>query len=1068
MSDSAYLRHPTIAGETVVFVSEDDLWSVPASGGVAHRLTANPGTITRPRLSADGRKVAFVGRDEGVLDAFVMNADGSSPRRLTYFGSVSSIAGWGRGGLSVIVASDHHQPFAGFTQLWDVPLDGSPPRLLPVGHAWSMSHVGPHGMVLGRNSFDPARWKRYRGGRAGQIWVDAKGLSAFKPLVDLGGNLADPMTIGRRIYFLSDHEGIGNIYSTTPSGRDLQKHTDHRDFYARFPSTDGKRLVYHAGADLFLLDPSEARSTRMPIKVPSSRPQRNRRFMSPGRFVTSLDLHPEGHSLALTVRGSGYSMPLWEGSPVRHGGLSDSRERLTRWLPDGERLASITDVGGEERLVVRSADGSEPDRYLDLDLGRVRSLDVAPARKGAPTRIATTNHRHEVQLIDVDAGKVKTLHHSPFFWIGGTAWSPDGRWLAFSSRASQTTQDLYLYEVGRSRLHRIGSGEFVDHSPTFDPSGNFLYFLSSRVIDPVPDSVFHDYGFPASTVVMVAPLKAGTAVPFRTASKEARAPGANGNNGPKPDDEELNVRIDIPGLARRLEAFPIPAGRHVQLAAAVGRVFVLSYPIRGTLGTPVIGAEASKGALAAFDLVTDTFEPVAEGVTGFDVSADGKTLAVWNGRRLRVVSVGWKEDKAGKDTVGRATGVVDLDRVRVEVDPGLEWRQMFTEAWRLQRDHFWSEDMTGVDWVGIHDRYLELVDRVSSRSEFSDLMWEMQGELGTSHAYELGGEYRREPSYTLGRLGADLEWSRGAWRVQRIPSGDSWNPGARSPLARSGVDVAEGDRLLTVDGIDLNRTSPPSRALVDRGGRTVNLEVASGRKKARLVVVEPLRSDTALRYRDWVERNRAHVTEMTDGRCGYVHIPDMTAPGFAEFHRSWRHEVTSDGLVIDVRFNRGGNVSQLLLQKLVRQRLGYRVTRWSEPRLFPTDAPAGPMVCLTNEFSGSDGDIFSHTFKMHDLGPLIGTRTWGGVVGIWPQQSLVDGTVTTQPEFGTWFSDVEFEVENYGTDPDIEVVIAPHDYGAGRDPQMDRGLAELMKLVEANDPGPPDFTSRPSTSPPRL
>jgi tricorn protease len=304
--------------------------------------------------------------------------------------------------------------------------------------------------------------------------------------------------------------------------------------------------------------------------------------------------------------------------------------------------------------------------------------------------------------------------------------------------------------------------------------------------------------------------------------------------------------------------------------------------------------------------------------------------------------------------------------------------------------------------------------------------------------------------------------------VRYVPAGDSWNPDARSPLTRSGVDVEVGDRILAIDGVALDRLTPPDALLVDRGGRTVAMEVARGRKRSRRVIVEPLKTETALRYRDWVESNRRTVREATDGRCGYIHIPDMGAPGFAEFHRSWREEVTSDGLVIDVRFNRGGNVSQLLLQKLLRDRLGYRVTRWSVPRAFPTDAPAGPMVCLTNEFSGSDGDIFSHTFKMHDLGPLIGTRTWGGVVGIWPQQSLVDGTVTTQPEFGTWFHDVEFSVENYGTDPDIEVVVAPHDYGAGRDPQMDRAIEELIGLVEAHDLELPDFSVRPSTEPPRL
>ena len=1074
MSPSAYLRHPTIAGDLVVFVAEDDLWSVHASGGTAHRITANPGSISRPRLSPDGSKIAYVSRDEGVKDAWIMNVDGSEVRRLTFFGAVNSIAAWAPDGESVVVVSDHDQPFAGFTHLWTVPIDGGPAAGMPVGHAWSMTHLPSGGMALGRNAFDPARWKRYRGGRAGQIWADRDGSGEFQPLVDLAGNLADPMAVGSRVFFLSDHEGVGNLYSVTPTGRNIRRHTHHEDFYVRYPSSDGRRIVHHAGGDLHLTDPSADVSERIDVRIPSARPQRNRRFISPGRFVESFELHPEGHSIVMDVRGSAYTMPLWEGSPIRHTAGSAVRDRLTSWLPDGESIVSVTDQEGEECLIVRPVDGSGDSRLLALDLGRVRSLDVAPAAEGRATRVAATNHRHEVSVIDVEAGTSTVVHRSPFTWISGTAWSPDGRWLAFCARRTETTQDLFCYDTDEGKLHTIGTRAFVDQRPTFDPDGRFLYFISSRVFDPVPDSVFHDYAFPTSAIVMIVALQENTPVPFRLASKELRAPGGNGAAAKAGDGKKAEgsagsgVEIDFEGISERVESLPIPAGRHLRVRAAAGRVYILSYPVRGALGTPSIGGERPKGSLSSFDLATDTHETVAEGVTAFDVSADGKTLAIWNGSKLRVVAAGWKDDKSAKDSPGRDTGFLDMSRIRVEVDPGAEWKQMFTEAWRLQRDYFWSEDMTGVDWVAVHDRYLDLVERISTRSEFSDLLWEMQGELGTSHAYELGGEYRPEPGYTLGRLGADIEWSRGAWRVARVPHGDSWDPVARSPLARSGVDVVVGDRILAVDGEALDRETPPEALLVDRGGRTVTLSVGRGRRRPRNVIVEPLKSETALRYRDWVESNRSRVREETDGRCGYIHIPDMGAPGFAEFHRSWRQEVTADGLVIDVRFNRGGNVSQLLLQKLLRDRLGYRVTRWSLPRAFPTDAPAGPMVCLTNEFAGSDGDIFSHTFKMHDLGPLIGTRTWGGVVGIWPQQSLVDGTVTTQPEFGTWFNDVEFSVENYGTDPDIEVVIAPHDYGAGRDPQMERALDELMRLVVEHDRVLPDFSVRPSTEPPRL
>ena len=347
-------------------------------------------------------------------------------------------------------------------------------------------------------------------------------------------------------------------------------------------------------------------------------------------------------------------------------------------------------------------------------------------------------------------------------------------------------------------------------------------------------------------------------------------------------------------------------------------------------------------------------------------------------------------------------------------------------------------------------------------------MWEMQGELGTSHAYELGGDYRPVPSFPQGLLGAELDEVRGRWKIARIVEGDPWDPKASSPLAAAGVDAAVGDRLVAVDGVDVESGHDPHSLLVDRGGRPVQLTLKRGRRAPHTVVVTPLPDETALRYRDWVEANRATVAKATNGRAGYIHIPDMGPAGFAEFHRALLTEIDREGLVVDVRYNRGGNVSQLLLQKLMRRRLGWEVTRWREPERFPRDAPAGPMVCVTNEMSGSDGDIFSHTFKLAGLGPLIGTRTWGGVVGIWPQQSLVDGTVTTQPEFAHWFDDVGFSVENYGTDPDIEVVIAPQDYAAGRDLQLERAIRELESLIEAHNPPPFDLDQRVSLTPPRL
>jgi tricorn protease len=1069
MGELGYYLHPTIHRDRVVFVAEDDLWSVDASGGSAHRLTANPGTVAYPRFSPDGTYVAFSSRDEGHLEAHVMPSAGGPARRLTFFGGLAHVVGWAPDGGAAIVATDWKQPFAGQFALHEVPMDGSPARRIKVGPARAISHQpGGPGVVIGRNSFDPARWKRYRGGRTGTLWIDRAGSGDFAPLIELEGNMADPMWIGRRIYFLSDHEGTGNLYSCTPTGRGLQRHTEHENFYARFPASDGKRIVYHAGADLYVFDGDT--QTKIDVRVPSARPQRNRRFISPGRFVESFDLDPKGQAVAIVARGGAATMDLWEGAPLRHGEVSSSRYRLAAWLPDRRRIVAITDESGEEELVVFDSGGGQAGQRIGGDIGRPRSLDPAPA---GTDRVALTNHRFEVVLVDLNAGISTVIHRSPHSWIQGTDWSPDGRWIAFSAAVSRNTIALHLYDTETRRTHRITRPDFADVRPSFDPEGRFLHFIGHRVFDPVPDAFFHDYSFPKGTRPFLIPLATDTPSPFSPTQRLPRPPGTP--PGPqsaandKESDAPVPVQIDLEGIEDRVVAYPVPEGSYRAVFGARGRSFLLSAPIQGRLAPQPMVSTGPAGRLEAYDFQQHKVEVIADDVSSVSISMDGKIMAIRAGNRIRVVPAAFKDDASKNDEPGRDSGWLDLDRIRLEVDPGGEWAQMFREAWRLQREHFWTQDMSAVDWEHIYDRYRPLVERVASRAEFSDLMWEMQGELGTSHAYELGGDYRPEPKYLLGSLGANFErTARGSWRIGAIPHGDSWDERAWSPLQAPGVDVVVDDRILSIDGKDLGLARAPEEALVDRAGRDVRLVVRRGRRQPRTVTVRALESETPLRYRDWVETNRRRVAEASEGRAGYIHLPDMGANGFAEFHRSWLSQVDHEGLVIDVRFNRGGNVSHLLLEKLLRRRIGYRVTRWTEPYAIPADAPAGPMVALTNEYAGSDGDIFSHAFKMHGLGPLIGTRTWGGVIGIWPQQSLVDGTITTQPEFSNWFEDVGWDVENYGTDPDIRVTISPQDHAAGRDPQLERGIAELIRIINERPPSPPAFGDPPKKTPPRL
>ncbi len=1064
MTVKGYYRHPTINRDQVVFVAEDDLWTVTVEGGDAHRLTANPGMEAFPGFSPDGKTIAFVGRDEGQLDVYAMPAAGGVARRLTYFGADTRVVGWRKDGSAVIITSDYQQPFAAWGHLWEVPLEGAATTKLPWGPAQAVSfRPRGEGMVISRNSFDPARWKRYRGGRAGAVWVDRNGAGAFEVLIKLAGNMANPIWLGSRIFFLSDHEGIGNLYSVTPDGAGLSRHTNHRDFYARFASSDGRRIVYQSGADIYLYSPQDDKSRRLPITLPSARPQRNRRFIPAAvKKTESISLSASGDSVGVVFRGGAYTMPLWEGSATRHGPVSTARQRLLAWLGDGDGLVMVSDETGEDSVVVESK-GKR--RVVRGDFGRIRSIQPAPGREDL---VALTNHRHELLLVNVGSSNETTLvHRSEHGWISGVAWGPEiagVRYLAFSSPTSRTTSNVFLYDTKDGVSQQIGEPEFEDWGPTFDPSGRYLGFLSVRAYEPMADQHFHDYGFPRAVMVMLVPLEPGSPSPFAAANRAPKAPGAP---PPASDTGEAGpTGIDLGTLGDRVVAFPIPAGSYFNLRLTRDKAFFLSRPLERAVGFVV--EDTPVGArLESWDIANDKAETVAEGVIDYTVSADGRVLAFRTQKYLRVVPVAWKDDRSGNEKAGRDTGIVDLERIRAEVQPGPEWEQMFLEAWRLQHQYYWWESMGGIDWEEVRDRYVPLIERVATRAEFSDLLWEMQGELGTSHAYELGGDYRPVPVWNQGHLGADLELDRGTWRVVRIPNGDSWDRTQASPLSAPGVELRPGDRITEVDHQPVDDSISPNARLVERAGRAVTLTIRRGREKAREVIIEAIASERLLRYRDWVIENRAFVAELSEGRAGYIHIPDMGPDGFGEFHRSFKHEVDRDGLVVDVRFNRGGNVSQLLLEKLLRERVGYRITRWRAVSPMPDDSPLGPMVCLTNEAAGSDGDIFSHVFKMKGLGPLIGTRTWGGVVGIWPQQSLVDGTLTTQPEFHTWFNDLGYAIENYGATPDIEVVDLPDDYARGEDRQLETAVREVMAQIESHGPAP-DFSDRPSTRRPDL
>jgi tricorn protease len=1074
MPSQGYVRFPTIHQDRIVFVSEDDLWQVSSEGGRAERLTAGVGRASHPHFSPDGQLLAFVGREEGPGEVYVMPAPGGPAQRLTFQGDSScSVLGWSPDGTSILYASSAGQIAHDYKVIYTIDQQGGFPQSLPLGMANAIAYGPQGGVVLGRNIEEPAYWKRYRGGTVGHLWCDSDGRGTFQRLLRLQGNLADPCWVGERIYFLSDHEGISNIYSCTPHGEDLRHHTQQNNFYARHLSTDGDRLVFQAGADLYLFDPRSEEVRLIDVTLPSQRTQLNRKFISADYYMDTVALHPQGHAIALTTRGKAFSMSNWEGAVIQHGEPDGVRYRFLEWLNDGKRLIAICDAPGRETLVIFDPENdSDPHLLTEVEFGRMVEMAVSPT----DDVVAIANHRQELIIVDLAKEQSGVLDRSDYERIHDLAWAPDGRWIAYSFACTAQKKAIKLGDLENGETHIVTDPVLEDVCPSFDPDGKYLYFLGYRIFNPVPDNLQFEWSFPRGVKPYAITLRRDLRSPFivepklladkgensvrkREAGTEEltvqEQPGEKKENGEKAEKEEdlkkpRSLIIDLEGITERAIPFPLGEGRYGAIQGIRGKVLLLLFPVTGTLSHN----GSSQGWVESYDLDTQRNERIIDTVSDMSLSRDNKMLLYRSShRRLRVIKAGEKPPRPENNDHLRDTGWIDQHRVKVSVQPASEWKQMFAEAWRLQREQFWAEDMSGVDWDAIYAQYAPLLERVSSRSELSDLIHELQGELGTSHAYEYGGDIRQGRFYRQGFLGVDWEYDAETERysIARIVRGDPADKEATSPLTSPGLNVEVEDAVLAINGQRVGRKRNPQELLVNQVDCEVQLTIEAAKTgETRIVTVTAisLANENNARYRDWVECNRRTVHTRSQGRVGYIHIPNMSAKGFAEFHRSYLTEFDYPALIVDVRWNGGGRVSGLLLEKLARKRIGYKFSRWGQPIPYPREAPHGPMVALTNEHAGSDGDIFCHSFKLMGLGPLIGKRTWGGVIGISPRHRLVDGTYTTQPEYANWFKDVGWDIENYGTEPDIEVDIAPQDYVHQFDPQLERAMAEALSLAD--------------------
>ncbi|WP_406415529.1 S41 family peptidase [Streptomyces sp. NBC_01614] len=1072
----SYLRLPHLHDDLLCFVAEDDLWLAPLDGpGRAWRLTVDRTKTGHPRFSPDGRHIAYTSWRSLVPEIHLVPVDGGPGRQLTHWGSADTqVCGWTPDGVILAVAS-HGEPFSHFTWGFKVRPDGDPGRKLPWGPCSDLQVTDLDGerktlLLTGTPPHEPAAWKRYRGGATGRLWLHGERL-----LADLGGHLASPMFVGGRIAFLSDHEGVGNLYSCAYDGSDLRRHTDHDAFYARHAASDGTRVVYQCAGDLWIVDDLAADSEPRRLDVRLSGPRAGRRpYQVPAaQHVDGLSVDETGRASAVVVRGSLYWLTHRDGPARTIIDTPGVRVRLPEMLGSVGQVAYVTDAEGEDAIEIahlpRATGDREPRRLASGELGRVLEMVADPQGE----RLAIAAHDGRLLLLDVTEdsnGEVTELIRSVNGPVRDLAFSPDGSWLTWSHPGiGRTLRQIKLARIKDRMIVDVTNGRFEDENPVFTRDGRYLAFLSWRGFDPVYDVHTGDLSFPLGCRPYLVPLSSATPSPFAL-NPEGR-PAAGGLD-PVEDEEGGDggaPTVEIEGLESRVTPFPVTASKYSALYPVAGGGLVwLRWPISGALGETFANPDDMTGrpTLEHFNISKAKKSELVDHLDWFAVSGDGTRLVLVDENDLRGVPA---SESGDSDT----TVWIDLRRILHQVDPTAEWRQSYAEAGRLIRAYFWEPEMCGIDWDAVLAQYRPLVERVASPDEFADLLREVLGELGTSHAYVSAARRNEGPAHYQrwqGLLGANFVRRDEGWMVKRILPGESSDSKARSPLA--GTGIREGAVLTHVDGRPVDPVTGPYPLLAGAGGTTVELtftpaEGEAGR--ARRVAVVPLIDERPLRYQDWVAKRRAVVRELSDGRCGYLHIPDMGGSGWAQFNRDLRMEMSRPALIVDVRGNAGGHISELVVEKLTRTILGWDLTRNAQPVSYASNAPRGPIVALADEATSSDGDMITAAFKLLKLGPVVGQRTWGGVVGMTGRHRLGDGTVITVPMNAAWFDAYGWSIENKGVSPDVEVVRTPLDWAEGRHAQLTDAVELALELLETNPPAtPPDYAHVPDRSRPKL
>jgi len=1048
--ESRLLRYPDIHDNLVVFVSAGDLWTVPVQGGRAMRLTTSEGLELSPHFSPDGKWIAFTGEYDGNRDVYVIPSTGGEPRRLTWrqasygelrHGYDNYVLGWTPDGNNVLFRSWRLSFDAWFMKLFTVSaLGNSTPVALELPEG-GLSAYSPDGSRLAYNRIfrNFRTWKRYYGGLAQDIWLwDFKAKKSTR-LTDWKGTDTDPMWLGEKIYYNSDSSGKFNIFEADPETGEKKQLTFHSKWDVRWPGAGPGGIVYQCGGYLYHLDPSNGVSRRISVIQGDDRIFCRPAWEETGRLISTFNLSATAKRAVFEARGDIFTVPAEHGEVRQLTATSSVHERSPVWSPDGKWVLVISDESGEEELYLIEPGPLEGStrKKVRLTTGGGRHI-FNPVWSPDSKKIAFADKDLKLWLLELESKRVTMVDSSSLWEIYYYSFSPCSKWLAFSKPVQRDREfySIFLHDIEKGQTHQVTDVMTNDYEPVFGPEGKYLYFISGRDLKPKLGRFEMSYLYENTDRVYLLTLQADTLSPLAPRSDEeepGKKEAEEGGEKKKGDKEPMaRTRIDLAGLAQRVVALSEKPGDYSYVRPASGKVFWMG-------GS---GGEEGKN-LYVYDLKERKETVIAEGIAGYDISPDGKKLIVKRGESYVIAD-------AAAEEIDFSKGVLDLSGLRAKVDYRAEWRQMFEETCRQMRDFFYDPKMHGVDWPGLRRRYRPLIDHVAHRDDLNYVLGEMIGELACSHTYVGGGDYPDVKRVESGLLGCELEPHNGHWRISHILPGENWNENMRSPLTEPGMNVSVGEYLLSVDGCLLNAEVNPYSLLEGKAGKTVFIAVGktTDLKDARTLKVRPIEDERPLRYLEWVENNRAMVDEATGGRVGYLHIPNMGFEGLNEFVKRFYAQIGKQGLIVDVRYNGGGFVSQMILERLRRRTVGMDAPRNALPETYPKASFDGPMVCLINQYSASDGDIFPYFFRKYGLGPLVGRRTWGGVVGIRGYSTLVDGGYITRPEFGTFSVDSRWIMENEGVSPDYEVDNLPEDVIAGRDPQLEKAIELIVEKLK--------------------